>query len=150
MAKRRGNNEGSITKRSDGRYMARYIVQTAEGPKRKTLYGKTRADVSEKLTKAMADRDNGLVFDAKNLTVGEYLDKWLNESVRDTVRPSTYERHEALIRLHLVPALGRVKLKALSAVHVQSLYRDRLDSGLAPATVQKIHVVLHKALGKGP
>src|SRR5215204_764087 len=121
MAKRRGNNEGSITKRSDGRYMARYTVQTAEGPKRKTLYGKTRSEVSEKLTKAMADRDNGLVFDAKNLTVGEYLDRWLSDSVRDTIRPSTYERHEALIRRHIKPALGRLKLKTLTAAHVQGL-----------------------------
>ena len=148
MAKRRGNNEGSITKRSDGRYMARYTVQTAEGPKRKTLYGKTRADVAEKLTKAMGDRDNGLVFDAGNLTVGEYLDTWLSDSVRDTVRPSTYERHEALIRRHIRPTLGKLKLKVLTPAHVQRLYRDRLDSGLAPATVQKIHVVLHKALAQ--
>jgi integrase len=81
--------------------VARYTVQTAEGPKRKTLYGKTRAEVAEKLTKAMADRDNGLDFDAKNLRVSEYLDKWLTDSVRDTLRPSTYERHEALIRRHI-------------------------------------------------
>lgn len=148
MAKRRGNNEGSITKRSDGRYMARYTVQTAEGPKRRTLYGRTRAEVSEKLTKAMADRDTGLVFDAGKLTVGEYLDRWLADSVRDTVRPSTHERHEALIRRHIKPIIGRLKLKALTPAHVQGLYRDRLDNGLSPATVQKIHVVLHKALAQ--
>jgi len=128
--------------------MARYTVQTAEGPRRKTLYGKTRAEVAEKLTRAMADRDNGLDFDAKNVRVGEYLDKWLTDAVRDTVRPSTYERHEALIRLHIRPTLGRLKLKVLTPAHVQGLYRDRLDSGLAPATVQKIHVILHKALAQ--
>jgi integrase len=72
---RRGNNEGSISRRKDGRWMGRYTVHTADGPKQKAVYGKTRKEVAEKLTKAMADRDGGLVFDAENLTVGEYLDK---------------------------------------------------------------------------
>ncbi len=49
--------------------MTRYTVQTLAGPKRKTLHGKTRQEVSEKLNKALADRDSGLIFDAENLTV---------------------------------------------------------------------------------
>ena len=149
MARKRGNNEGSITRRKDdGRWMARYTLHTAEGPKRKTLYGKTRAEVSTKLTKAMANRDGGLFFDAGSFTVGEYLDGWLLNSVRDTVRPRTYERHEEIVRCHIKPALGRLKLKALTPAHVQGFYRDRLDSGLSAATVQKIHAVLHKALSQ--
>jgi integrase len=42
VSKKRGNGEGSITKRNDGRWMARYTVQTAKGPKRKHIYGRTR------------------------------------------------------------------------------------------------------------
>jgi integrase len=148
MAKRRGNGEGTITRRKDGRWEARYTVQSGTGPKRGVLYGKTRAEVANKLTKAMADRNGGLAFDAGSLSVGEFLDRWLADSVRDTVRQGTYERHEELIRLHIRPALGRLKLKALTPAHVQGFYRDRLDSGLSPATVQKIHVVLHKALSQ--
>ena len=86
---KRGNGEGSITRRKDGLYMARYTVQTATGAKRKTLYGKTRQEVSEKLTKAMADRDGGLVYDAGSMSVGEYLNGWLKDSLRGTVRAST-------------------------------------------------------------
>ena len=56
---KRGNGEGSISRRKDGLYMARYTIQTATGPKRKTLYGKTRREVDEKLTKAKADKDGG-------------------------------------------------------------------------------------------
>ena len=146
MAKRRGNGEGSITRRKDGLYMARYTVQTSTGAKRKTLYGKTRGEVSEKLTKAMADRDGGLVFDADNLKLGEYLGRWLTDSVRDTVKATTYETYERLMRLHLVPTLGRVKLKNLSPAHVRGLYREKLDSGLSSSSVQRIHALLHKAL----
>jgi integrase len=90
VAKKRGNGEGSITRRRDGLYMARYTVQMPTGPKRKTLYGKTRREVDEKLTRAKADRDDGLVCDADNIKVGEYLGRWLTDSVRDTVKATTY------------------------------------------------------------
>jgi integrase len=47
---RRGNGEGSIRRRRDGRWKGRYTVHTAQGRKQKTVYGKTRKEVSEKLT----------------------------------------------------------------------------------------------------
>ena len=144
---RRGNGEGSITRhKKSGLYMARYTVQTENGPKRKTVYGKTRRAVDEKLTKAKADRDGGLVFDADNLKVGEYLDRWLNDSVRDTVRQRTWERYEQIVRVHLKRALERMKLKNLTTTHVRALYREKLDAGLAPRTVNYIHTTLSKAL----
>jgi integrase len=143
---KRGNGEGSITHRKDGLYMARYTVPTTTGPKRKTLYGKTRGEVSEKLIKALADRDGGLVFDADNQKLGEYLGRWLNDSVRGSVKPVTYESYARLVRVHIVPALGSLKLRALSPAHLQGFYRAKLDSGLSPRTVQYLHAVLHRAL----
>jgi integrase len=145
---RRGNGEGTITRRKDGRWEAKYTAHTAEGPKRRALYGKTRKEAADKLARALADRAGGYTFDTENITVGEYLDRWLNDSDRSSVRTSTYERHEQIVRLHIKPALGRVKLLKLSPAHVQGLYRDKLDSDLSPATVQKIHAVLHKALAQ--
>jgi integrase len=142
-----GNGEGGISRhKKSGLYMARYTVKTPTGPKRKTLYGKTRREVDEKLTKAKADRDGGLVFDADNMKLGEYLGRWLTDSVRDTVRPTTFERYEQMVRLHIRPVLGQLKLKNLTSTHVRGLYRQRLDAGLSPRTVQYIHVTLHKAL----
>src|SRR5215212_2904576 len=146
MAKKRGNGEGGISLLKDGLYMARYTVQTPTGAKRKTLYGKTRREVDEKLTKAKADRDGGLVFDADNLRLGEYMGRWLADSVRDTVRPTTFERYEQMVRLHIRPVLGKLKLKDLTPAHVRGLYREKLDMGLSPRTVQYVHVTLHKAL----
>jgi integrase len=94
----------------------------------------------------MADRDDGLFFDADNLKVGEYLERWLADSVLDTVRPTTYERYEQIVRIHVRPALEGVKLKNLTPAHVRGLYREKLQAGLSPRTVQYIHVTLHKAL----
>ena len=141
------NGEGGITRhKTSGLYMARYTLQTPTGSKRKTIYGKTRREVDEKLTKAKADRDGGLVFDADNLTLGNYLDRWVNDSVRGTARQRTWERYEQIVRVHLKPKLGRVKLKNLTPTHARALYREKLDAGLAPRTVNYIHTTLSKAL----
>ena len=72
MSRKRGNGEGTIHRRKDGGWCAQYTVYTAEGRKRKTIYGKTRAESAAKLTKAMADRNGGLLIDAGSLTLGEY------------------------------------------------------------------------------
>jgi integrase len=94
MTRTRGNGEGSIYPVRDNKgrvtgYRGCYWVHTTSGPKRRYLSGKRREDVAEKLAKALANRADGLVFDAGTLTVGEYLDRWLKD-VRDTVRQSTY------------------------------------------------------------
>jgi integrase len=146
VAKKRGNGEGSITRRKNGGWMAQYVVYTVKGRKRKSVYGKTRSEVAAKLATALSNREGGLTFDAGSLTLGDYLDRWLNDSVRDTVRQRTWERYEQIARVHIKPVLGRTKLKALTATHARGLYREKLDSGLAPRTVQYIHTTLHKAL----
>ncbi len=125
--------------------MARYWVETPTGPKRKTIYGKTREEVAEKLADALSDRNKGIVYDDENTTVGEYLDTWL-KGLTGSVRQSTFDGYEIAVRIHLKPALGRIKLKKLTPAHVASFYQDKLAAGFAPATVNKHHVTLHKAL----
>ena len=146
MSKKRGNGEGSIHRRKGGGWCAQYTVYTANGRKRKTHYGKTRQEVAAKLAKVLSAREGSLAFDARNLMLGEYLDLWLRDSVKDTVRLTTYQGYERIVRLHIKPTLGRVKLENLTPTHLRSLYRERLESGMAPRMVQLIHTTLHKAL----
>ena len=147
MAKnKRGNGEGSISRRKGGGWMAQYTIYTGEGRKRKTLYGKTRAEVAAKLARALSDREGGLGFDGENPRLGEYLRHWLTDSVRSSVRAATYDGYDRQVRNHISPALGRIKLKALTPAHLRALYRQKLDSGLSPRTVQYVHVTLRKAL----
>ena len=147
----RGNGEGDVYPRrnNEGKiigYRGAYWVQTAKGPRRRYVSGKNKGETRAALTKAKADRDGGLVFESGVLTVGQYLSRWLSDSVRDTVRPTTYARYEQNARRHIIPSLGRLKLKNLSPAHVRSLYREKLDAGLSGRTVQYVHVTLHKAL----
>ncbi len=150
MVAKKGNGEGSIYEhKRNGKkvgYRGAYTVHTAEGPKRRYVSGKTREEARRNLTEAVGNRDKGLVFDAGKMTVGEYLDCWLADCVKGTVRASTFERYEYAVHPHIKPALGRVKLKSLTPAHVRRFYREKLDAGLSPATVHKMHVVLHKAL----
>ena len=129
---RRGNGEGSIYRRKDGRWVGQYMVHTAEGTKYRYIYGKTRQAVAEKLAKAMADRDSGLVFEAGNLTIAEYLSRWLETSVKGSVRPRTLDNYRMHVRHHLIPALGSVKLKALSPPTCKLCTARSLTRGLRP------------------
>ena len=147
MAKRkRVSGEGTYKKRKDGRWEAQYTIHTPSGTKRKSVYGRTKEEVAMKLRKAIADSEGGLVFDAEGLTVAEYLRHWLEGSVKGSVWHTTYRDYAGHVKNHIAPELGRLKLVKLTATHVQALYRKKLDSGLAPRTVQYIHATLHKAL----
>lgn len=75
VRKRRGKGEGSIYRRADGRWVGQFEVNG----KRRYVSGKSRAEVAKRLTKAIAERDAGIIFDAEGLTVGEYLARWLYE-----------------------------------------------------------------------
>ncbi len=145
---KRGNGEGSIYRRNNGTWAAQYTIWTAEGRKRRSVSGKTRAEVSRKLTEAMANRDGGLVYDAGKLRVGEYLDRWLADSVKGTVKETTYANYTYITHKHVSPALGHVKLKSLTPAHVRGFYGEKARTDLSAATVKKMHVVLRKALSQ--
>ncbi len=146
MTRKRGNGEGSIYQRPDGRWCTQITVYADGKRKRPTLYGKTRKEVADKLTKALTDRDSGLSFDANNLRLGDYLHRWLEDSKKGSVKPVTYQGYERMVRNHLVPTLGRIRLKALTPSHLRSLYREKTQAALSARTVGYVHATIHNAL----
>ncbi len=143
MAKR-GNGEGSIYRRNDGRWVGE---MTIEGRQRKFIYGKTRKEVQEKLRGAIQEKQEGVVLTGTaRQTLEQFLLDWLENSQKQSVRPRTYERYREIVQLHINPVLGHQKLQKLSAQHVQAFYTKKVNSGLSPSTVEVFHCVLHKAL----
>jgi integrase len=142
---KRGNSEGSIYRQRENLWAASITLDTAEGRKRKYFYGKTRKEVQEKLAAAMHDRQQGTLVMTPKQTVEQFLANWLTAH-NPSVRPRTTERYEGFVRLHVVPAIGRVRLDKLTAQHVQTLYAQKLEEGLSPTTVNTLHMMLHKAL----
>jgi len=148
-AKRRGNHEGSIVRRDDGRSMAMMTIgrDPATGKlQRMALYGKTRQEVAEKLSQALSDRSRGTFVAPHKVTVGEWLDTWLRDYKRPKLRPISYDSYEMLIRIHLKPALGHLPVKDLRPDQVQRLYNQKREEGLSARTIRYMHTVLHAAL----
>ncbi len=145
----RGNGEGTISKRKDGRWSARYFVWTPEGQKRKTIYGKSRGEVAKKLAAAIAARDgrSPMAFDADRVTVAEYLQTWL-ESKENELAPSTYRKYEAMAHKRLIPALGSVKVAKLRAAHVEGYKARAIAEGLKSSTISHHMAVLSAALNR--
>ncbi|HHY33350.1 MAG TPA: site-specific integrase [Firmicutes bacterium] len=147
MSKRRGHGEGSIYQRKDGRWCATVTVgRDATGkPKRRYIYGRTRKEVQEQLTKLLADAQGGLPIDVTKQTVGQFLLHWLNDTVRGSRAPKTYLRYESTINTHLIPALSNIPLAKLAPQHLLRLYRELQDAG-GHDKAHKCHATLHCAL----
>jgi hypothetical protein len=96
-----GNGEGNIRQRPDGRWEARYCVETPEGPKRRSVYGKTRKEVAEKLAVKLANKDTEPVqkVEQATITARDFFAEYL-AAMKDTIKRRSYETSNDIIRLH--------------------------------------------------
>ena len=139
----RKNQAGKITS-----YRGAYV-----GPdgKRRYVSGKTKSDAREALAAARAAA-GGVVLDAGKLTVEDYLERWLSDSLKPLMdagkmEHSTFVRYEGIVERHISPTIGRKKLKDLERVEVRALYSAK-GKELSPRSVDYIHVTLQKALSQ--
>jgi integrase len=145
MATRRGNGEGTIRQRNDGRWEAQLSLP---GGKRKSIYGKSKKEAREALYMAIKQLDQGLDLGAPSQTLGDFLERWLADTVRPRLAPKTHKTYRDLMRVHVIPTLGPMRLDRLTAQHVATLLREKADAGLSPATVNHIRSVLRNALNR--
>jgi integrase len=144
---KRANGEGTIFQRRDGRWVGEAFVLLPNGVRdRRTVYGKTRAEVHAKVTALVRQAQQGTVAPNTRLTVEQYLTSWLEEVARRTVRPRTYQNYELMVRRHIVPRIGRLRLDRLVAADVRRLLNGAADRGYSPSTVRHVHAVLRVAL----
>jgi integrase len=146
VAKKNANGDGSRPrKRPDGRYEARYWVETTTGRKRRSVYGNTNKECAQKLLDAMMAKDDGPVFVAANIKVAEFFGQY-EDVAKDAMKRRSFETYRDIARLHLLPSFGNLKLKDLTREDVQRLYSRKRDGGLSAASVHRIHDVLSSAL----
>jgi integrase len=142
------HGEGGWSERSDGRGYDVYIrYQTLEGRRDKRTTVKTEAEAKRRLNKWRHEIDEGILpsVEADTITVGHYLDLWL-KTIEGTVSRHTYKDYEGKVRLHLKPALGKIRLKNLTRMDVQRLINQKAREGLSPRSIEYIHTTLSKAL----
>ena len=147
--KKRGQNEGGCYQRKDGRWEATITVAIVDGrPKRKSFYGKTKAEAMTAMRTAQREQEQGLPIDVPRQTVAQFLDRWLVDVAKPSVRPKTHHSYAQMVRLHLKPTIGHHQLAKLAPQHVQAMMNDKLAAGLSPRTVQYLRAVLRQALGQ--
>lgn len=147
---RRDYGTGAMRELPDGRWQGRAdLGRDAQGRRLRPTFTGTKREVQREIGKAIRDREAGMAAASGRLTVGAYLDQWMEQAAKPRLRPRTYAGYAAIVRKHLVPALGRVALAKLTAAQVQGVLNGLSAAGAAPQTVRNVHAVLRRALGQG-
>lgn len=145
--RKRGQGEGSIYKRKDGLWAAAVNLGYRGGKlRRKVYYGKTREEVQGKLVAALSDVQRGIPIPTERQTLARFLQSWLAEVVKQSVRPKTFNTYEYIVKLHIEPELGKKVLTKLSPQDVQRFLNEKLESGLSARTVRHINDTLRCSL----
>jgi integrase len=113
---------------------------------RKSVYGATRKEVSDELTRELRSRQLGLPVGPGRLTVEGWLKKWLEQQQPPSTKPKTYTAYENHVRIHLVPALGTRPLLKLQPQEVREFMRSKAEAGFAPTSIRDFRATLRAAL----
>lgn len=147
--KKRGmKGAGSVYQRkSDGRWTGSFIVE--ETGKRKSVYApsdnNTQKAAYDLLQHAMKEHKDGIDTQGRSQKLGAYLEWWLEEVHKHTLRLGTYLRYREFLDYHICPVLGSIELGKLTARQVQDFCNKKLNEGLAPKTLHNMKALLHSA-----
>ncbi len=147
--KRKSNNEGSIRQRADGRWEARATgsVDFGTGAKKRiSVYGKTKAEVIQKLHALEYEIHCKRMIDPTSTTLADWLHYWLETYKVNNLKQSTYVSYRGYIEKHVAIAFPNMKLKDLTARDLQGFYNYKIANGLSAKTILNIHRCLHEAL----
>ncbi len=146
---KRGNGEGSICHRPDGRWQASLTLGRDENGKlqRKYFYGKTRKAVVDKMNEAIEKiNKHSFILRNSNPTLAQWTHMWLWDYKRNSVKPKTFDQYETMLRIHVLPALGELKLVDIQTDHVQKLINKMYRDGSSTRTIELMKVILHALL----
>ena len=161
MAKKRANGEGSIRKKPSGRWEGRYTqgIDPVSGRAiQKSVSAKTQAECKEKLAKAIRENRGVPLNHTGDYTAAEWCRLWFETYSKPNIRYNTAKGYEGIIEHHIIPAIGAIKLKQLSSIHIQRMYNDLKENGRMPrgakqndkplsnTFVRRVHAVLQAAL----
>ena len=154
MAKRRPSGDGLVRQRDDGRWEGRIVIGHKDNGDSIFRYmsAKTQTALMEKLHRSIDEYDGVDLTEQSRMSLGEWLDIWLEECAEPSLRPSTLKGYRSYIEKKLKPHLGQKQISKITTADVQKLYRKLQKEGgepggeLSPASIQRIHGILHQAL----
>ena len=150
-SRRNLNGESSVYKGKDGYWHGRVTVGVHDDGKsdRRHVMSRSRAEVVRKVKELEKRRELGRVPEpGQRWTVGQWLDHWLQDIARPSVRENTYLGYAVDVRVHLKPRIGAHRLDRLQPEHLERLYRAMRQEGKAAATAHHVHRTVRTALGE--
>jgi integrase len=148
---KRANGEGTICKHKDGLWMTAVMLgrdATTGKLIRKYCYAKTKGEVQQK-KEALLEQSKGPVYiDADKITVGQWVEKWLNIYAKASVRANTFIGYRSVVVNHILPRLGDIKLQKLKGIDIQNMVNQIKDNGGGPCLAELAFSVLRIALNK--
>lgn len=144
MARRNARGMGSIFfRKNKGLWVSKITLPDGTS---KYKYGKTQKEVRDHHQTLLNQLREGILPSNDQITVSDFMANYMEVVGKHTLRPRTQEMQEVFVRVHINPALGKIKLKDLRPDHLQSFYSQKISSGLSKRTVQLLHVTLRTAL----
>ena len=159
MAKRRPAGDGLVRKRSDGRWEGRIVVGHKEdgSPIFRSVFARTQKEVMRKLHNQIETYRDVELTEESNMTLGEWLDKWLSDYMALTIRESTMDSYKIMAQHYIKPYLGDEKIGSITTADIQKLYNWLRENGrvnehyekgnaLSDSMIRSIHMMLHQAM----
>ena len=159
MAKRRPSGDGMVRKKEDGRWEGRIVVgHKANGaPIFRYVYGRTQKELLSKLHQSIETYQDVELTEDSRMTLGEWLDRWLDEYKAGTIRHSTMYGYRQYARLYIKPILGDKVISRITSTDIQRMYTKLKREGrihehpeygyqLSDAMLSRIHAMLHQAM----
>jgi integrase len=145
--RRRSQGEGSVFRRSDGKWRGVLELGWIDGKRtRRWVFGATEREVLAKLAELRQAQRRGQNLSARRYTFGQWLDEWLSVKRRQGTRASTLRGYEWLIRQHIRPDVGGIRLDKLTPTDIRHLVERKAESGLSAQSVRLMHALIRNAL----
>ena len=141
---------GQIVGRGRHRWLVRvYLGRDRETRKRRyhsrMVHGPVR-HAQIYLNKVLREHDLGRQVDGAQVTLNEYLDRWLETAAKPRLREKSYRSYESLLRRYVRPSLGPRNLAAICPLDIQAVYQRLVERDLSARTVCYTHSVLRSAM----
>ncbi|MBO5324576.1 MAG: site-specific integrase [Oscillospiraceae bacterium] len=159
MSKRRPAGDGLVRKRADGRWEGRIVVGHKEdgSPIFRSVFARTQKEVMRKLHNQIETYRDVELTEESNMTLGEWLDKWLSDYMALTIRESTMDGYKIMTQHYIKPYLGDEKIGSITTADIQKLYNWLRENGrvnehyekgnaLSDSMIRSIHMMLHQAM----
>ena len=154
MAKKRPNGDGTVRKRADGRWEGRIVIghKNDGAPIYKSVFAKTQKELMPKLHMVMEEYRGAELSENSSMTLNEWMERWLEEYAKPTLRPSTIKSYQTAIKNHISPALGDKQIRFITRNDVQKFYnalkkkRTMRGTPLADSYIRGMHMLLHEIM----